>query len=104
MSHRIRRAGRSVLRVSLRIGPSEFNVSGTLKTWSIVDVAGQIAAPTLLINAHDDTAQDIGLMPFFQQIQQVKWVQFAYSSHLPAFEEPERYFEVVGQFLLDRGN
>ena len=76
-------------------------MSGTLKTWSIVDVVGQITAPTLLINAYDDTAQDIGLVPFFQKVQRVKWVQFAYSSHLPAFEEPERYFEVVGQLLLD---
>ena len=79
-------------------------MSGTLKTWSIVDVVGQITAPTLLINAYDDTAQDIGLVPFFQKVQRVKWVQFAYSSHLPAFEEPERYFEVVGQFLLDSSN
>ena len=43
-------------------------------------------------------------MPLFQEVQRVKWVQFAYSSHLPAFEERERYFEVVGQFLLDARN
>lgn len=84
-----------------RIGPSEFNVSGTLRTWSIVDDVWKITAPTLLINAYDDTAQDIGLMPFFEKVQQVKWVQFANSSHLPAFEEPERYFTILGQFLLN---
>ncbi|EPS98877.1 hypothetical protein FOMPIDRAFT_1031192 [Fomitopsis schrenkii] len=83
------------------IGPSEFNVSGTLRTWSIVDDVWKITAPTLLINAYDDTAQDIGLMPFFEKVQQVKWVQFANSSHLPAFEEPERYFTILGQFLLN---
>ncbi|KAH9921149.1 Alpha/Beta hydrolase protein [Fomitopsis serialis] len=85
----------------IMIGPSEFNVSGTLKSWSIVDEVQNITASTLLINAYDDSAQDMALMPFFLKVKQVKWVQFAYSSHLPAFEEPERYFEVVGRFLTD---
>ncbi|KZT68064.1 proline-specific peptidase [Daedalea quercina L-15889] len=83
------------------IGPSEFNVSGTLRTWSIVDEVQNITASTLLINAYDDTAQDIGLMPFFLKVKQVKWVQLAHSSHLPAFEEPERYLEIIGRFLTD---
>jgi len=81
------------------IGPSEFYVEGTLKTWSIVDQVQNITAPTLLINARDDTAQDIGLMPFFLKVARVKWVQLAHSSHLPVFEEKERYFDVVADFL-----
>ncbi|KAH9837721.1 GMC oxidoreductase-domain-containing protein [Rhodofomes roseus] len=86
---------------SAMIGPSEFNVSGTLRTWGIVEEVQNITASTLLINAYDDTAQDVSLMPFFLKVKQVKWVQFAYSSHLPAFEEPARYFEVVGRFLTE---
>ncbi|KAF9815664.1 hypothetical protein IEO21_04454 [Rhodonia placenta] len=86
---------------SIMIGPSEFNVEGTLRTWSIVDIVHNITAPTLLINARDDTAQDIGLLPFFRQVARVKWVQFARSSHLPCFEEKERYLDVVADFLIE---
>ncbi|PCH43110.1 proline-specific peptidase [Wolfiporia cocos MD-104 SS10] len=82
------------------VGPSEFYVHGTLKTWSIVDQLQNIAASTLLINSHDDTAQDIALMPFFLKIPHVKWVQFAHSSHTPFFEERERYMTIVGNFLM----
>ncbi|CCM06142.1 uncharacterized protein FIBRA_08392 [Fibroporia radiculosa] len=81
------------------IGPSEFNIVGTFKHWSIVDVVGNITVPTLLINARDDSAQDIGLIPFFEKVARVKWIQFAHSSHTPLFEERERYMEILGNFL-----
>ncbi|KAJ7457146.1 proline-specific peptidase [Mycena galericulata] len=54
---------------STMIGPSEFSITGTIKTWTVVD--------------------DL----------RVKWVQFAESSHMPFFEERERFFQVVGDFL-----
>ncbi|KZT64679.1 proline-specific peptidase [Daedalea quercina L-15889] len=70
-------------------GPSEFYITGTLKSWS----------ETLVINGSDDEATDLVVSPLFWRIRKAKWVQFANSSHMAFFEEPERYFEVVGQFL-----
>lgn len=54
---------------------------------------------TLIINGWFDEAQDISVVPFFEKIPRVKWVQFAESSHTPFFEEKERYLQVVGDFL-----
>ncbi|KAJ6559848.1 Alpha/Beta hydrolase protein [Mycena capillaripes] len=44
------------------------------------------ADPTVYSTMHDD-AQDVGVVPFFERIPRVKWVQYAKSSHMPFFEE-----------------
>ncbi|KAH9478580.1 L-amino acid amidase [Psilocybe cubensis] len=81
------------------VGPSEFNVIGSLKDWSIVDVIHKIAVPTLLISAPLDEIQEISVLPFFEKIPKIKWVELQNSTHLGMYEEPERYFEVVLSFL-----
>ncbi|KAI0724653.1 Alpha/Beta hydrolase protein [Fomitopsis betulina] len=86
---------------STMIGASEICCTGTLKTWSCVDQLHNINVPTLLLNAPDSEAQDVNMWPMFQKISKVKWVQFANSTHLAQFEEPERYLEVVTEFLRD---
>ncbi|KAG0648373.1 L-amino acid amidase [Hyphodiscus hymeniophilus] len=80
-------------------GPSEFFVTGTLKTWSVIDEVHKIIAPTLLINGKYDEAQDSVMEPFYKSIKNVKWEHFPESSHLPQLEEPERFLEVVGKYL-----
>jgi len=81
------------------IGPSEFNVIGTLKSWSIVDIIHNIPCPVLLISAPLDAIQEIAVLPFFLNIPKVKWVELQNSTHLPLFEEPEKYFRVILDFL-----
>jgi len=81
------------------LGPSEFTITGTLKTWSVLDKLHTIRQPTLIANGVFDEAQDICMSPFFENIEKVKWIQFAKSSHTAWFEERERYFKVVGEFL-----
>ena len=66
-----------------------------------MDQLHNINVPTLLLNAPDSEAQDVNMWPMFQKISKVKWVQFADSTHLAQFEEPERYLEVVTEFLRD---
>lgn len=65
----------------------------------MLDRLRTIACPTLIINSVDDEAQDDCVAPFFKEIPKVKWVQFAKSSHMPFYEEPDRYAQVVGDFL-----
>lgn len=55
--------------------------------------------PTLLINGEYDVMADEVCAPFFWGIDKVKWVKFAKSSHVPHWEERERYVEVVGKYL-----
>lgn len=82
-----------------RWGTSEFNLSGSLKSWSVIDKLHTISCPTLVINGIDDEAQDECVYPFFEKIPKVKWVRFDMSSHMPFWEERGRYFEVVTGFL-----
>jgi L-proline amide hydrolase len=70
-----------------------------LKNWTIIDGLHKISVPTLLINGKYNKAQDIAVLPFFEKVPKVKWVQFARSSHTPIFEEKNRYLEVIGNFL-----
>ncbi|KAG8220688.1 proline-specific peptidase [Butyriboletus roseoflavus] len=82
-------------------GPSEFTVVGTLKDWSCLDQIHTIDRPTLLTNGVDDEAQVVCMNPFFAKIPNVHWVTFAKSSHMAFFEEPDRYFDIVGRFLTE---
>ena len=83
-----------------RNGPSEFFVSGTLKTWTIVDEVHKINASTLLVNGKYDEAQDEVMEPFFKSISKVKWVRFAESSHMPQLEETDEFLKVLTNFLI----
>ncbi|KAF8954061.1 Alpha/Beta hydrolase protein [Flammula alnicola] len=81
------------------LGPSEFATTGNLKNWDITGIIHKIACPTLLISAPLDEIQEVAVLPFFLKIPKVKWVEFQNSTHLPHFEEPEKYFKVILDFL-----
>lgn len=80
-------------------GPNLFHITGSLKTWSVIDRLHNIQATTLLINGRYDRTQDSVVEPFFQNIPKVRWIQFADSAHVPQLEETERFMEVVWAFL-----
>ncbi|KAK5105857.1 hypothetical protein LTR16_006489 [Cryomyces antarcticus] len=80
-------------------GPSEFFVIGSLKSWDITDRLKNIQAPTLLINGYYDEATNLVSEPYFREIPHIKWFTFAESSHMPHWEERDRFMEVVSGFL-----
>lgn len=80
-------------------GPSEFHVVGSLRDWSIIDRLPAIEAPTLVINGRYDEATPDTVRPFVEQIRGSRWVVFEESSHMPHLEEPERFREVLTEFL-----
>lgn len=82
-----------------RNGPSEFNVTGSLKTWDIRKEIHRIKVPTLLLNGRYDEAQDEVVQPYFREIEKVKWYRFAESSHTPQLEEREEFMKVIAAFL-----
>ncbi|KAI0781634.1 proline-specific peptidase [Irpex lacteus] len=82
-------------------GPSEWAVTGTLGTWSVLDKLGSIDVPVLLLNGRFDEAQDSCMSVFFNCLNKVKWVQFANASHMAHYEERERFMQVVGEFLTN---
>ncbi|TBU51889.1 proline-specific peptidase [Dichomitus squalens] len=84
------------------LGPSEFTVTGSLKNWSILEDISKIEVPTLLLNSVHDEAQDAVIAPYFHSLRKVKWFTFAKSSHMPQYEEREKYMHLVGAFLTDK--
>ncbi|KAF8193013.1 Alpha/Beta hydrolase protein [Pholiota molesta] len=81
-------------------GPSEFNITGTLKDWSIVDILHKIPYTTLLVGAPLDEVQESACSPFFFNIPKVKWVDIPTGTHLAMYEDPDRYFDVLQKFLV----
>jgi L-proline amide hydrolase len=82
-----------------RNGPSEFHITGTLKSFSLLPSLSKIIVPTLLLNGKYDEATDYVMEPFFQAIEKVKWVRFAESSHTPHLEETDEFLRILGGFL-----
>ena len=80
-------------------GPSEFHVIGTLKDWDITDRLGEIHAPALVISGRYDEATPAIAETVHQGIPGSEWVLFEYSSHMPHAEEPERFMQVLDDFL-----
>ncbi|EIW74340.1 proline-specific peptidase [Coniophora puteana RWD-64-598 SS2] len=80
-------------------GKTHLDTTGSLKTFDLTAELGNIEVPTLVTNGRHDVAQDISVYPFFEHIRQVKWVQFADSSHVAHLEEPDRFLDVVTRFL-----
>ncbi|KAF4588509.1 hypothetical protein EYR40_010061 [Pleurotus pulmonarius] len=84
---------------SVLIGPSIYHMSGVLKDWSIINELHKITCPVLVISSPYDVAQPKAILPWFQEVRQVKWVEMQNSTHTPMYEEPERYFDVLVAFL-----
>ncbi|KAH9938636.1 proline iminopeptidase [Fomitopsis serialis] len=80
-------------------GPSEFTITGSIKTWDIRPELHKISVPVLLTNGAFDGASDAAIAPVFQAVAKAKWVTFARSSHMAHWEEREKYMQLVGDFL-----
>ncbi|PIL35479.1 hypothetical protein GSI_02207 [Ganoderma sinense ZZ0214-1] len=73
--------------------------AGLTRDWSIVDRVNQVDVPTLVINGQYDFVQDYVMETYVNGIPGAKWVKFEESSHMPFWEEREKYMEVVRGFL-----
>jgi len=80
-------------------GPSEFHVTGFLKDWDIVDRLGEIRMPTLITSGRYDEATPAISETLHHSIPGSEWVLFEHSAHFSHAEEPEKYLQVLGQFL-----
>ncbi|KAI5118246.1 hypothetical protein M0805_007495 [Coniferiporia weirii] len=75
--------------------------NGLESDWDIVDRIHLIRVPTLLINGEYDFMADEVCSPFFHRLDKVRWVKFACSSHMPHYEERDRYMQTVHAFLYE---
>ncbi len=82
-------------------GPSEFHVIGTLKDWDITARLPEIRVPTLITSGRYDEATPLIAETVQRGIPGSKWVIFEHSAHMSHAEEPERYIQVLDEFLTE---
>lgn len=80
-------------------GPNEFYATGVLKDWDITHRLGDIHVPTLIMSGRHDEITPATMETVHQAIQGSEWVILEESSHTSYGEEPERYMQVLGDFL-----
>lgn len=83
------------------MGPSEFDFTGFMMTWSVANELHKITLPTLLINGVNEGADDESLRMFNDGIAMSRWVKFEKSHHFPHYEERERFMNAVADFLKE---
>ena len=82
-------------------GPSEFHVVGALKNWDIIPRLGEIRVPTLVTSGRYDEATPLIAGTVHTGVPGSRWVIFEASSHMAHAEEPERYQQVLDEFLAE---
>jgi proline-specific peptidase len=80
-------------------GPSEFYVTGVIKDWDIVERLGEIRVPTLVTSGRYDEATPAIAETVHRGIKGSQWVIFEQSGHMAHAEEPDRYIQVLNEFL-----
>jgi proline iminopeptidase len=84
-------------------GPNEFVCNGNLQPWDRTDRLGEITVPTLIVCGRYDEVVPSCSETMHQGIAGSELAIFEQSSHLAHFEEPDRFFPVLRQFL-ERAN
>jgi proline iminopeptidase len=80
-------------------GPSEFTVTGTLRTWDVTGRLGEIAVPTLVTGGEHDEARPAHLREIAARIPGARLEILEGCSHLCFAEAPDRYRAIVNDFL-----
>jgi proline iminopeptidase len=80
-------------------GPNEFLYTGNLKDWNGIPDMHRIQQPCLVLVGQHDEITPACAMRMHQVLPSSEIAVFANSSHMPFYEEPERYFEVLCEFL-----
>ncbi|KAJ5120262.1 hypothetical protein N7448_010931 [Penicillium atrosanguineum] len=73
---------------------------GFMHDYDAIKTAGDIEVPVLLLTGRYDKNNEVIMGPWFKSIPRVKWAVLEKSSHMPAFEEPARFAELLTTFLL----
>jgi proline-specific peptidase len=80
-------------------GPSEFTVSGTLKTWDIMDRLHEITVPALLVGGRYDECTPGHMAEMHRRIAGSRLATIEDASHLCFAEQPEEFNRLVNKFL-----
>ena len=80
-------------------GPNEFLYTGNLKDWNRIPDMHRIKQPTLVIAGMHDELTPACALRMHQALPKSQIKVFQNSSHMPFYEEPEKYFPTLLGFL-----
>jgi proline-specific peptidase len=80
-------------------GASDFNIVGTIRNWDVFDRLTEIVLPTLVLAGRFDECVPEHMWEMHQRIAGSRFELFESSAHLPFIEEPDRFDQVMREFL-----
>lgn len=80
-------------------GPSEFQITGIYKDYDVTDRLGELTLPTLFLCGRHDEMRPEDTAWYHSLVPGSELVIFEESSHVPHLEEPERFLQVLRDFL-----
>lgn len=80
-------------------GPSEFTITGSYKDYDITDRLPELTIPTLFLCGRFDEMRPEDTGWYASLVPGAELEVFEHSSHMPHLEEPERYLQVLRDFL-----
>jgi pimeloyl-ACP methyl ester carboxylesterase len=80
-------------------GPNEWTPTGALRDWDVRPRLAELRLPTLITSGRHDICTPPLAEEAHRLIRGSEWVLFEESSHTAFVEEPERYREVLSDFL-----
>jgi proline iminopeptidase len=84
---------------SLMNGPNEFTIIGSMKYWDVTDKLNTIKVPTFVTGGRFDEVSTKVAENIHKGIKGSKRSTFENSSHLPFWEERDKYMKAVANFL-----
>jgi proline-specific peptidase len=80
-------------------GPSEFTITGTLKTWDIMDRLPEIQVPTLIVSGRYDECTPGHVEAIHSRIAGSQLEIIEDASHLCFAEQPEKFNQIINSFF-----
>jgi proline-specific peptidase len=80
-------------------GPSDFHIIGTIRSWDVLDRLAEITLPTLVLAGRYDECAPEHMWEMHRRIKSSRFELFESSSHMPFIEEPDRFDQVMRDFL-----
>jgi proline iminopeptidase len=80
-------------------GPSEFTVTGTLKTWDVMDRLGEIRIPALVVGGRYDECTPGHLEEIHRRIAGSQLEIIEDASHLCFAEQPAQFAAIINAFF-----
>lgn len=85
-----------------RLGPDEFEMTGSLANFTAVNDIQKITAKTLVVTGVNEGSDHEESIRIFKQINDCRHVQFEGSTHFPHLEQRREFMDLIGEFLGTR--